>query len=191
MGFRSATVVFAALLCVCGMADISVYSQSLTIDAPVQLTPVRRTTIITADPDASLCFYRDVLGFSVEYDRHVSDSGTLSLLAPGASEGRVIALRYGERLGGSVGLFWTPGLPPQKPYVTPAQTGAVGILLLTDDLPALRQRLDAAGIAEATPPVSYSESRGPTDVYMVFDPNCVRVSFAQIANETKQESLNR
>lgn len=191
MGFTRLSAVFAALLCALGMAAESVYSQPLIEEHPAQLTPVRRTTIVTADPDASLTFYRDVLGFAVEYDRYVSDSGTLSLLAPGASEGRVIALRYGDTLGGSVGLFWTPGLPPQKDCVTPAQTGAVGILLLTDDLPALRQRLDAAGVPEATPPVSYSESRGPTDVYMVFDPNCVRVSIAQIANETLQESLRK
>ena len=127
MGFRKQTALFAALLCVFGIAAESVYSQSLTGDSAPELTPVRRTAIVTADPDASLRFYRDVLGFAVEYDRYVSDSGTISLLAPGASEGRVIALRYGDTLGGSVGLFWTPGLPPQQPCVTPAQTGAVGI----------------------------------------------------------------
>ena len=180
MSFKTGTVFFAALLCICCMTGKSVYSQGFRSESPPQLTPVRRTTIVTADPDASLRFYRDVLGFEVEYDRYVSNSGTLALLAPGASEGRAIALRYGDRLGGSIGLFWTPSLPPQKPCTTPADTGAVSILLLTDDLAAMRPRLDDAGIAAATPPVSYSESRGPTDVYMVFDPNCVRVSIAEI-----------
>ncbi|MEQ8509310.1 MAG: VOC family protein [Rhodospirillaceae bacterium] len=155
------------------------------------LTPVRRTTIVTADPEASLHFYRDLLGFTVEYDVPASDSGQLSLLAPGATEGRVIALRYGPKLGGSIGLFWTPGLPQQTACQSTALPGATSLLLLTDDLQTLRAQLDAAGVPSVTPGTSYDQSRGPTDVYAVFDPNCVRVTIAEIKNETLEESQNK
>ena len=80
-----------------------------------ELTPVRRTTIVTADPEASLRFYRDLLGFTVEYDQIVTGGGTVALLAPGATEGRNIALRHGEKMGGSIGLFWTPASRPHCP----------------------------------------------------------------------------
>ena len=158
----------------------------------LELTPVRRTTIVTADPEASLAFYRNLLGFIVEYDRRFTDRSALAILAPGASEGRAIALRSGSRLGGSVGLYWSPGLtPPSKPCAHPAPAGAVSILLLTDDLVALKARLDAAGVVPVAPMLSYENSRGPTDVYAVFDPNCVRVVFAKKKTETLTESLEK
>lgn len=181
----------AYLLCVAALTPETLVAQGLQMDQIPELTPVRRTTIVTADPEASLRFYRDLLGFTVEYDQRVTDSGTLALLAPGATEGRAIALRYGEKLGGSIGLFWTPGLPKQAECVSPALPGAVSVLLLTDDLATLRAQLDTAGVPSVTPTASYNESRGPTDVHAVFDPNCVRVSIAEIKNETLEESLNK
>ncbi|MBT5241271.1 MAG: hypothetical protein HN793_14375 [Rhodospirillaceae bacterium] len=162
-----------------------------SVAAQPTLTPVRRTTIVTSDVEGSLRFYRDILGFTVEYDRTVTDSGTLALLAPGAKEGRAIALRYGEKMGGSIGLFWTPGLPAQTACVSPALPGSVSVLLLTDDLADLRARLDAAEVPGVTPTASYNQSRGPTDVYSVFDPNCVRVAIAEIKNESLGESLDK
>lgn len=169
-------------------ADIAVAQPSG--DVP-QLTPVRRTTIVTADVEASLRFYRDLLGFTVEYDQRVTGGGSLALLAPGATEGRNIALRYGEKMGGSIGLFWTPGLPKQTACASPAVPGSVSVLLLTDDLAVLRAKLDAAGVPSVAPETSYDRSRGPTDVYAVFDPNCVRVAIAEIKNETLEESQNK
>ena len=181
----------AGLLCAALAAENSVLAQGVEGEDGPQLTPVRRTTVVTADPEASLTFYRDLLGYTVEYDRRVTDTGTLALLAPGATEGRAIALRYGDSLGGSIGLFWTPGLPEQKECLSPAEPGAVSILLLTDNLAAMRARLDAAGVPPAGPVASYDQSRGPTNVYAVFDPNCLRVAIAEIQNETLDESLQK
>lgn len=181
----------AYLLCAAVLMPQTLMAQGPQADSTPELTPVRRTTIVTADPEASLRFYRDLLGFTVEYDQRVTDTGTLALLAPGASEGRAIALRYGDKMGGSIGLFWTPGLPAQKPCVSPALPGAVSVLLLTDDLATLRAQLEAAGVPSVTPTASYNQSRGPTDVHAVFDPNCVRVAIAEIKNETLDESLDK
>lgn len=184
---------YASVLLVCALvlASETAGTQAFAQSDPPTLTPVRRTTIVTADVDASLRFYRDLLGFTVEYDQVVTDTGTLALLAPGATEGRAIALRYGEKLGGSIGLFWTLGLPDQTECQSPAPPGAVSVLLLTDDLTTLRARLDDAGVPGVTPTASYDQSRGPTDVYSVFDPNCVRVAIAEIKNETLEESQSK
>jgi catechol 2,3-dioxygenase-like lactoylglutathione lyase family enzyme len=158
--------------------------------AEPRLSPVRRTTIMTAAPDASLVFWRDTLGFAVEYDQTVTDAGQLALISPGAKRGRAIALRQGDRLGGSIGLYWTDNLRPMAAACEPAgRAGATAVLILTDDLGALRVRLKQAGVAFVTDPVTYNQSRGPTDAFTVFDPNCVRVAFAQIARETLEQSI--
>jgi len=160
-----------------------------------RLSPVRRTTIATADPEASLRFYRDLLGFVVEYDRAGANGGRLAGFVPGARQGRLIALRQGASLGGSIGLFHAPGIRPAgdctSPSRMPAMAGEVGILLLTDDLPALQRRLAAAGVPVADEPHRYEVNRGPTDTFTVFDPNCVRISIAQIQRETLEQSLRR
>jgi catechol 2,3-dioxygenase-like lactoylglutathione lyase family enzyme len=156
-----------------------------------RLSPVRRTTIATADPEGSLRFYRDLLGFTVEYDREVTEPGQLAAFAPGASRGRAIALRQGAMLGGSIGLFHAPGMAPVGPCRSPAPAGAVAVLLLTDDLVVLHRRLKAAGVAFVNEPHAYDQGRGPTDTFTVFDPNCVRVAFARIRLETLEESGRR
>jgi catechol 2,3-dioxygenase-like lactoylglutathione lyase family enzyme len=158
----------------------------------VRLSPVRRTTIMTADPEASLRFYRDLLGFTVEYDVTVTDPGQLSLISPGATRGRSIALRQGARLGGSIGLSWTDNLQPrQGGCEAQGRAGAVGILILTDNLAALHRTVKAAGVPFLAEDVRYDQSRGPTDAFTVFDPNCVRVAFAQIQRESFEQSLEK
>lgn len=159
--------------------------------AEPSLSPVRRTTIATADPDASLRFWRDLLGFTVEYDVAVTDPAQLALFAPGARQGRAIALRRGDGLGGSIGLFHAAGLAPPGPCAAQPAAGAVAVLLLTDDLEALRARLAAAGVPFLAEPVAYSQDRGPTDAFTALDPNCVRVAVARVRGESLEESQRR
>ena len=51
-----------------GVFGISACWLVLSAAWAIDFTPVRRTTIVTADLDASLAFYRDLLGFTVEWD---------------------------------------------------------------------------------------------------------------------------
>lgn len=159
--------------------------------APPGALAVRRTTIATADPEASLRFYRDLLGFQVEYDVTVEDPAQLALFAPGSRTARAIALRAGPGLGGSVGLFHAPGMAPPGACRTEVAAGTVSLLFLVDDVEAWRARLADAGVPFLTAPVAYSESRGPTEAFTVFDPSCVRVAFARIRNEQPAESRLR
>ena len=152
-----------------------------------EISPVRRTTIATADVEASLRFYRDLLGFVVEYDVAVTDPEQLQLYDPNATQGRAVALRR-ETLGGSIGLFWSPALQAPK-SCDAVETGTVSILLLTDDLLALQEKLENAGVRILKKAVGYSRSRGPTLAFTVFDPNCVRVAVAEILEETFDESV--
>ncbi len=156
-------------------------------DDAVTLTEVRRVTIATADVDASLPFYRDLLGFTVAYDQPV-EGRQLDLYSPGAKVGRAIALVQNKKFGGSVGLFWSPDLKTKS--CTPrARGGETSMLILTDNLAGLIKRLEGANVRFLAKPVSYDKSRGPTDAVTVFDPNCVRVAFAEIKQETLQQSL--
>lgn len=158
----------------------------------IDFTPIRRTTIVTADIEASLAFYRNLLGFAVEWDVRSTEVGSVAFFPPGSPEGRAVALRQGPRLGGSVGLVWAPDvLPPKLPCPMPAPAGSVAILILVNDLVALRARLKEAGITPVAPAVSYENSRGPTEAFAVYDPNCVRVTFAYKQNETLDETMSK
>jgi len=147
---------------------------------------------MTDDPEASLKFYRDLLGFTVQYDVPVTDANQLALIAPGAKKGRTIALRQGPKLGGSVGLSWVDNLKPGPAVCdSAAQAGKTAMLILTDNLCAVYAKLKAAKVTFISTPVAYDQSRGPTDAFTVFDPNCVRVAFAQIQNETFEQSVDK
>jgi catechol 2,3-dioxygenase-like lactoylglutathione lyase family enzyme len=164
----------------------------LGIADEARLSPIRRTTIMTTDPEASLRFYRDLLGFTVEYDVPVTDKNQLALIAPGAMRGRAIALRQGAKLGGSVGLSWVDNLKPAPATCDLApQAGKTAMLILTDNLQAVHAKLKAASVTFISAPVMYDQSRGPTDAFTVFDPNCVRIAFAQIQKESFEQSINK
>jgi len=193
VGRRLAAVTRAAAagLLLAGLAAAGGIAGTRAIAAPPEASAVRRTTIATADPDASLRFYRDLLGFRVEYDVTVEDPAQLALFAPGARSARAIALRAGPGLGGSVGLFHAPGMAPPGSCRPEVAAGTVSLLFLVDDVEAWQARLAGAGVPFLTGPVAYSESRGPTDAFTVFDPSCVRVAFARIRNERLEESTAR
>lgn len=157
-----------------------------------EFTPVRRTTIVTADLEASLAFYRDLLGFTIEWDVQSTKVGSVAFFPPGTQERHGIALRQGPRLGGSVGLVWAPDVVPvELPCPMPAPAGSVALLILTDDMPALKKRLDTAGVVTVGQEVAYENSRGPTEAFAVYDPNCIRVVFAFKKKETLQETMSK
>ncbi len=70
---------------------------------------------------------------------------------------------------------------------------AIAILLLTNDLAAPYGRLKAAAVPFVNEPHTYYNSRGkgPIGTFTVFDPDCVRIAFAQIKRVTLEQSERR
>ena len=183
---RPVAITFLLIACAFGFTATSppVLAQDLRV------SPVRRTTIASVDPEASLRFYRDLLGFTVEYDVVATEPGQLAAFAPGAKTSRAIALRSGEKMGGSIGLFHTAGMKRSGKCKSTAAGGGVAILLLTNDLDALCRRLKTAAVPFVNEPHTYDNSRGKGSIgkFTVFDPDCVRIAFAQIKRETLEQS---
>ncbi|MEL4320041.1 VOC family protein [Leifsonia sp. YIM 134122] len=89
------------------------------------------------DPDASLAFYRDVLGFEVQNDVGYAGMRWITVSAPGQA-GTAIVLQP----------------PTADPGITEAEADAIaemmakgtyaGVLLATDDLDAVFERIEAS-----------------------------------------------
>jgi catechol 2,3-dioxygenase-like lactoylglutathione lyase family enzyme len=77
---------------------------------------LRRTTLIVRDVDASLAFYRDVMGMALWYDQTMTVGGqVLPAGEPGATV-RVAILKGADEAVGMLGLmaFLDPPLPPAR-----------------------------------------------------------------------------
>lgn len=146
---------------------------------------IRRATITTRDMESSLRFYRDILGFEIWYDQVVSDPAITRLLGvePGVTA-RVCILRAEEdHEAGMIGLMCfegreTPALPPTGSAVPLA--GEIILMLRTDRMKEVHERLAAAGLGEVGEPSRIEiPNRGVTYEMAARDPNGVRVTFVQ------------
>lgn len=100
--------------------------------SPGPVATIGRLVVLVHDPAAALAFYRDVLGFRVLYDE--TDGGFRYLhVGPGGPE--------------ATGLWlMTPASEAERSLVG-RQAGSQPLLVLyTDDLAALRARLEQAGV---------------------------------------------
>jgi len=146
---------------------------------------IRRATITTRKMQESLQFYRDTLGFEVWYDQVVDDPVITRLLGvePGVAA-RVCILRAEEdHEAGMIGLMefqgrQTPALPPTGSAVPLA--GEIILMLKTERMQELHDRLRASGLGEVGEPVRIEiPNRGVTYEMAARDPNGVRVTFVQ------------
>ena len=147
-----------------------------------QVTPVRRTTIVTADADASIAFYRDLLGMTIIYDREVDNPDLLDLMGTGYTSGRAVALQAQGSMTGTIGLFESLGGKKVERLGTCASdipSGGTAVLFLTTDIDDLFKRVSEAGVQIKTPLKHYVEQGQGVRVFTCFDPNCVTVAIAQ------------
>ena len=133
-------------------AGVLLGSQPVAADEPEfvpEQTVVRRTTLIVADVEKSISFYRDILGFNRWFysEGTVSEGGLPSNAAPG--DPNVFAIMKGEDPWiGMVGLLQKGHA--QQVDVDPAefrvQPGDSILMLQTSDLDGIYQRMLEAGV---------------------------------------------
>lgn len=115
---------------------------------------VKRTTVIVRDIDRARAFYRDVLGFTVWYDRDFEFSGGGF---PGTARGdrcRLVIVEARDPQIGKIGLlqYLVPTVAPPPVDLTFLGPGRIVFVGEVDDVAALHARLIAAGATIATPP---------------------------------------
>lgn len=108
---------------------------------------LKRTTLIVADVERSLAFYRDLLGFSVWYDDEIVLSGRGLAAGAAGDRTRLVILKAADPVIGMIGLLqWVePALPgPPQPRAR-LGIGDVVFVMQGDDVIETHRRLVAAG----------------------------------------------
>jgi pimeloyl-ACP methyl ester carboxylesterase/catechol 2,3-dioxygenase-like lactoylglutathione lyase family enzyme len=116
---------------------------------------VRRTTLIVRDIDASIRFYRDVLGFELWLEnRGTVSSSSLPTTAPLGAPSRFAIMKGRHPWVGMVGLLQYG--EPQPPPVLPRTLvpGDAVLMLETQELETIWARMQRAGTVIHKPPVT-------------------------------------
>ena len=166
-----------------------------TATADPRNTAVRHTIIVTGDMEASIHFYRDLLGFVITFDHVLDNPDGLALLAPGAISARAVTLKHPSVSAGlgTIGLYEYDFIDAPATCDSRPRAGGTGMLFLTDDMQGLYDKLTAAGARPVAPTMSYDqrEGRGNVNAFSVYDPNCMRIVFAQLTEEAFEESIKQ
>lgn len=113
---------------------------------------VRRTTLIVNDIDASVRFYRDVLGFEVWLEnRGKVSADSLPSDAPVGAPSRFVIMKGRHPWIGMVGLLQY-GAPRAAPTPSRLQPGDAVLMIETTDLAGIHARMLAAGTPIHRPP---------------------------------------
>ena len=117
--------------------------------------PVKRTTIIVKDMARSLKYYRDLLGMEVFFQGHIGNPGASELMGMEISGLHMVVLTVNESQMGMVGLM---ELKDPNPPLESAQwsntvkTGETILVIPTNHMRALHERMVAEGYTVVTPP---------------------------------------
>ena len=145
--------------------------------------PVKRTTIVVADIDRSLAFYRDLLGFSVFFDGRIGNPGASDVTATPCEGLRMVVLQAGGADVGLIGLMEIHG--PKEPLAATQwdrrlKSGESILVIPTEEMRRLHERMLAAGVCVVTPPVRVEVPNRPEiHEMMVRDPDGVVVNLTQ------------
>jgi len=97
---------------------------------------LRRTTLVVRDIDASLAFYRDVLGLRVIYDNLIRTPRSATSDKAADRSLRLVFLRANDDYVGIVGLleYRKPRKPAPHQGAEPFSTGSIVLLFNSEDL---------------------------------------------------------
>ncbi len=134
------------------------------------LRPVVDIALVCSDFDASLHFYRDLLGLEVAVEMDIpAEVATGAGLAPRAFHHA--RLRAGETL---IKLMQID--EPPAPRTTEFAAGVRWLTFIVADVPALYEQLGARGVPFVAPPVSAPDAQW---VVCAVDPDGLLVEFVQ------------
>jgi catechol 2,3-dioxygenase-like lactoylglutathione lyase family enzyme len=152
------------------------------MNAAALVSPITRVSLFVRDLDASLAFYRDLLGFQLVADKEVAGPGVGKLMQLDDCDMRVVYLQSEANDFGMVGLFEVrqPELPEVPELTQPAMQGRAVVGFATSDAQALAQRLRAAGCRFLVEPTDYrNPALGDFVEMLVADPDGVALSFVE------------
>lgn len=116
---------------------------------------VRRTTIVVANLERSLAFYRDLLGMDLFFQGDVGNPGASSVTAVECSGLRMVVLSAQGSEVGMIGLMEIQGANPpleSTRWDKRLKTGESILVIPTENMLALHQRMIAAGVCVVAPP---------------------------------------
>lgn len=160
--------------------------QTQSIPEPVypgyRVTPMSRTTTFGRDRDASLLFYRDILGMTQLMSNYWKGVGINRIKNVHGLEQWAVILMAGDSSNGNIGVYQLYledlDIPPPNDAPVP-QVGDRGLSLVTNNIEVLHEKYRDAGFLVLTPPTAVPASNS-TEM-MVRDPDGTIVTFVQFA----------
>lgn len=151
---------------------------------PANLTaPVKRTTIVVADMQRSLAFYRELLGMDVYFEGRVGNPGASEIMAVPCEAVHMVVLQSQGSEVGMIGLMKIEG--PREPLEATRwdprlKTGESILVIPTENMRLLHERMLQAGVCVVTSPVRVVVPNRPEiHEMMVRDPDGVVVNLTQ------------
>lgn len=145
--------------------------------------PVKRTTIVVKDMEKSLAFYRDLLGMDVFYEGHIGNPGASELMGMTMSGLHMVVLSADEAETGMVGLMELKDVEPPlaaTDWSATVKTGETILVIPTENMRELHERMVAEGHTVATPPTKMEVPNRPEiHEMMARDPDGVIVNLTQ------------
>lgn len=145
--------------------------------------PVKRTTIIVKDMERSLAFYRDLLGMDVFYEGHIGNPGASELMGMTMSGLHMVVLSADGAETGMVGLMELKDVDPPldaTEWSATVKTGEAILVIPTENMRELYERMVAEGHTVATPPTKMEVPNRPEiHEMMARDPDGTIVNLTQ------------
>ncbi|MCS6800379.1 MAG: VOC family protein [Chloroflexota bacterium] len=143
--------------------------------------PVRRANVIVRDMEASLRFYRDLLGFTVFFDDVVSAGAGGRILNVPCRAARMVVLRADEGTVGMIGLMELQDAAGLAPPIEPAavRLGEPFLALQSDRFSELVERLEAAGVQFVNHPAEFQVQGRRVREFAVRDPDGLMINIIE------------
>ena len=141
---------------------------------------LHHSTIVVRDLEESLRFYRDILGLRIVVDQEMQGHEINKILGMADVKLRVVLLQIDEQETGLIGLLCFNGPYKQQEIRQPSELFHHAIVLITDDIDGVYNRLREAGEKPISEPVTVAiEGVGSVKIFTCRDPNGVLVEFDQ------------